>query len=271
MRKRPQGQKRPKGPGTRLEGGLKSLTTLASPKSRGREWRLTWGREGLERLKRLAAMTLLLVAFQLVVSGCRSASPYESFRSWAVRQSETPPYAADYDLIYFYPRLSNWHEHANATNTFLTVESRMRPFGFAAGATVRDYRQPRIFAPYVSPGEDVTSGDVREAIGYYLDNYHDDGRLYAIVAEGESAKPVRSAVESELGWCGDIDREDGYLAAFFTPEDGRELDMEELSLFLKRLVKSARLTQDWRRPVPPDVEGISETTLEAWHGHERHD
>ena len=205
----------------------------------------------------------------LLLCGCQSLSPYDAHRSWVVRQSETPPYAADYDLIYFYPRLSNWHEHANATNTFLTVESRMRAFGFAAGATVRDYRQPRIFAPYVTPGEDVTSGDVREAIRHYLDNYHDDGRLYAIVAEGESARPVRDAVESGLGWRGGIDREDGYLAAFFTPGDGRELDMDELALFLKRLVKSARLTRDWRRPVPPDVEGISETTMEAWHGHGR--
>ena len=227
-------------------------------------------RERREGRQRLGALSLMLVALLLAVAGCRSPSPYESFRSWAVRQSETPPYAADYDLLYFYPQLSDWHEYVNATNIFLTVESRMRPFGFAGEAMARDYRQPRIFAPYVNPGEKVSAGDVREAIRFFLETYHEEGRLYAIIAEGDSVKPVRAAVEDELRWYGDIDHKDGYLASFFQPE-GKELDMAELSLFLKRLVKSARLTMDWRRPVPPDVEGISETTLEAWHEHERHD
>ena len=204
----------------------------------------------------------------LLLGGCQSPSPYASFRSWVVRQSETPPYAADYDLLYFYPKLTAWHEHANATNTFLTVEARLKPFGFAGEATARDYRQPRIFAPYVSPKADLTARDVRDAIRFYLDNYHDEGRLYVIVAEGESAAPVRDAVVRDLGWFGVIDRRNGYLASFFPPE-GTTLDMEDLALFLKRLVKVGRIEQDRRRPLPADVEGISATTLEAWHGHGR--
>ena len=113
----------------------------------------------------------------------------------------------------------------------------------------------------------ATAADVREAIRRYLETSHEPGRLYAIVAEGESVPAVREVVAKGRGWFGDLDREDGYFAAFFAPE-GRALDMEELSVFLKRLVKSARLTHDWRRPVPADVAGISEGTLEAWHERE---
>lgn len=201
----------------------------------------------------------------LLLAGCRSSSPYEGHRSWVVCQSATPPYAADYDLLYFYPRLLDWHAHANATNIFLMVEARLKPFGFTREARVRDYRLPRLFAPYVSPA--ATAADVREAIRRYLETSHEPGRLYAIVAEGESVPAVREVVAKGRGWFGDLDREDGYFAAFFAPE-GRALDMEELSVFLKRLVKSARLTHDWRRPVPADVAGISEGTLEAWHERE---
>ena len=196
----------------------------------------------------------------LLLCGCQSPSPYDGHRSWAVRQSETPPYAADYDLLYFYPQITDWRTHAGGTNAFMATYARLRPFGLADA--VRDWRQPRVFAPYVTP--ETATGDIREAIRFYLETYHEPGRLYAIVAEGESAAPARAVVEDELGWCGRLDREDGFFASFFVPEAG-SVDTDDLARFLRRLVRRVRLGRDWRRTVPADVEGIPENVLEAWH------
>lgn len=212
------------------------------------------------RLARARGRAFLFAALALLLAGgCRSASPYASFRSWAVRQSETPPYAADYDLLYFYPQLRDWHADAGATNVVATTQARLAAFGLAD--ETRDYRQPRVFAPYVGPG--TAAEDVREAIRFYLDTYHEEGRLYAIVAEGANAAVARAVVEDEVGWCGALDAEDGFVASFFAP-DGGLLDTAELSAFLRRVVRSVRLGRVWRRKVPVDVAGVSERTLEAW-------
>lgn len=196
----------------------------------------------------------------LLLCGCQSPSPYEGHRSWAVRQSETPPYAADYDLLYFYPQITDWRTHAGGTNACAAAYAHLKPFGLSDA--VRDWRQPRIFAPYVTP--ETAAADIREAIRFYLETYHEPGRLYAIVAEGESAAPARAVVEDELGWCGRLDREDGFFASFFVPEAGA-VDTEDLARFLRRLVRRVRLGRDWRRTVPADVAGIPESVLEAWH------
>ncbi len=233
----------------------------------------------------------IICVFTLVagalLAGCSSPSPYQGHRSWAVNQSATPPYAADYDLLYFYPATCDWRTAAGETNIAAVVDARLRAFGYAGEALERDYRHPRLFAPYFGP--EAPREDVAMALEYYLDNFHESGRMFAVVAEGWCVDVVRSVLEEELGAFGSVDRDDGYLAAFFCADAGAvetgeldvfhpmnapnghtcgAMDMDALDSFLRRFVTRYRLSHDWERRLPVDTANIPENILEAWHERE---
>lgn len=209
---------------------------------------------------------ILLVVGSLILTlwtGCSSPSPYKPIESWAVRQNDIPQYATSYDILYFYPELKDWRIGRNAAEISDVARERLRPFCTERIGTAAPDRKARLFIPFLHA--DTVEEDVREAITYYYENYHDKGRPFVLLAEGESVPAVSNAVESLQGWFGILKIKKGYLAHFLFPENCTN-DLAEVQLLASRLVRMRAYEMEWDRASPMNTNSIPADVTEALYG-----
>lgn len=209
---------------------------------------------------------ILLVVGSLILTlwtGCSSPSPYKPIESWAIRQNDIPQYATSYDILYFYPELKDWRIGRNAAEISDVARERLRPFCTERIGTAAPDRKARLFIPFLHA--DTVEEDVREAVTYYYENYHDKGRPFVLLAEGESVPAVSNAVESLQGWFGILKLKKGYLAHFLFPENCTN-DLAEVQLLASRLVRMRAYEMEWNRVSPMNTNSIPADVIEALYG-----
>lgn len=207
----------------------------------------------------LVAGSLLLALW----TGCSSPSPYKPIESWAVRQNDIPQYATSYDILYFYPELKDWRIGRNAAEISDSSRERLLSFCKERIGTAAPDRKARLFIPFLH--RDTATNDVREAVEYYYENYHDKGRPFILLAEGESVGAVSNAVESLQGWFGILKLKNGYLAHFLFPENCTN-DLAEVQLLASRLVRMRAYEMEWDREAPMNTNGIPIEVVESLYG-----
>lgn len=118
-------------------------------------------------------------ALALLIVGCNSARPYYNIDNWYVRQNAVPQYFARYDVFYLHPEFYVGMVQSISNHDY-TVKYTSDLFG----------KKVRIFAPLCRKAEDA-----EEALEWYLDNYHDSGRPFVFIGEGEGRKMLKPLIE----------------------------------------------------------------------------
>lgn len=173
-----------------------------------------------------AALTLLFI------SGCRSTPPYAHYSNWALRQNAVPRYFAEYDLIYLYPTLlrdgegshMNWAkdgiaERIHSYAHFQTVKlfgNKVRVFSpMVHQLNHADYQKfladpPRSRRDLLKSPLGPAIRDTVEALEFYLDNYHKDGRPFVLYGQGQGARLLYEAMRQ----CKAVTPGNGFVAAY---------------------------------------------------------
>lgn len=207
-----------------------------------------------------------LVAGSLILAlwtGCSSPSPYKPIESWAVRQNDIPQYATSYDILYFYPELRDWRVGRAAAEISDSARERLLPFCKERIGTAAPDRKARVFVPFLHA--ETAEDDVCEAIKYYYENYHDKGRPFVLLAEGESVNAASNAIESLQGWFGILKLRNGYLAHFLFPEVDTN-DLSDVQLLASRLVRMRSYELEWDRRSPMNTNNIPTEVVDALRG-----
>ena len=184
-------------------------------------------------------MNGLLTRFGLVLSfvvalataGCSSVRvPYGHVENWIIRQNAVPCYFADYDVIYIWPIVERAAVRGSDINFDKKAVSFRRDF-VSFLTTDAMGNKARVFAPIIhemnrdqydvleaTEESDWSETDaapsieeVVEAIRYYLETYHPDGRPYVLIGHGQGSAILYEALK-ELD--GDVEPKDGCVAAY---------------------------------------------------------
>ena len=173
------------------------------------------------------------VSFVVAVaaSGCSSVRvPYGHIENWIIRQNAVPCYFADYDVIYIWPTIERSAVRDSDVNfDKKAVSARRDLVSFMTTDALGN--KARVFAPIVhemnrdlyasleEAGLDDWSEtdaapsieEVVEAIRFYLETYHPDGRPYVLVGHGQGSMMIYEALK-ELD--DDVTPEDGCAAVY---------------------------------------------------------
>ena len=137
-----------------------------------------------------AAVTLL------IFSGCFSGSPYDYGSNWLIRENDIPQYYSKFDLFYIGKAPAGYGDsHDIQFNWTKTHTNDI--FG----------RGVRVFSPEIQT-PDVEN--VTEALKYYLDNFHQPGHPFVLLAEGKAADLLYKAMRKTGG----INVKNGFIAAY---------------------------------------------------------
>lgn len=160
---------------------------------------------------------ILAIVIALAAAGCSSTDdPYFIKDHWYVRQNATPQYFATYDVFYMFPEMYDGGP-VSATNYDYIVKQTVDQFG----------KKVRVFAPLCHDEDEV-----EDALDWYLDNYHDRGRPFVFMGEGEGGKYLRDLVDcSERKGLVSYHFTTNALQSFITPEVV-EMVNEEVREFL---------------------------------------
>lgn len=134
-----------------------------------------------------------------LLAGCSTPpSPYSHVENWVVRQNAVPTYFAAYDVIFVAPGTE-----PSATRRYGRVTAQTQSFG----------RGARVFAPLVRAVTEAESvRETAEAIRFYLETYHPEGRPYVFVGAGESGARALAGALEELGTT--VSPDAGFVAAY---------------------------------------------------------
>ena len=141
---------------------------------------------------------LLLAAAVVTVtfSGCSSTSPYDYGTNWLIRENDIPQYYSKFDLFYIGKAPADYGDtHDIQFNWAKTHTNDI--FG----------RGVRVFAPEI-PNPDVDN--VTAALEYYLENFHEPGHPFVLLAEGKAADLLYQAMQNVNG----ITVKNGFIAAY---------------------------------------------------------
>ena len=143
------------------------------------------------------ALYLLTVFCALLsVAGCSSASPYDYGTNWLLRENDIPQYYSKFDLFYIGKAPEGYgNSHDIQFNWAKTHTNDI--FG----------RGVRVFAPEIQK-PDVKK--VSEALEYYLDNFHEPGHPFVLLAEGKAADLLYAAMQK----VDDLTVKNGFIAAY---------------------------------------------------------
>ena len=137
-----------------------------------------------------AAVTVLIFA------GCSSGSPYEYGTNWLIRENDIPQYYSTFDLFYIGKAPAGYGDtHDIQFNWTKTHTNDI--FG----------RGVRVFAPEI---QNPTVENVRDALEFYLDNFHVSGHPFVLLAEGKAADMLYAAMKK----VSNITVKNGFIAAY---------------------------------------------------------
>ena len=148
-----------------------------------------------EKMKRIFCC-LIAAAAAWVFCGCSSVSPYEYGSNWLIRENDIPQYYSKFDLFYIGKAPDGYGDtHDIQFNWTKTHTNDI--FG----------RGVRVFAPVVKT-PDVRN--VAEALEFYLDNFHEPGHPFVLLAEGKAADLLYRAMQKVSS----ITVKNGFIAAY---------------------------------------------------------
>ena len=146
-------------------------------------------------MRKLFLMLTAAVAV-LIFSGCSSRSPYDYGSNWLIRENDVPQYHSRFDLFYIGKAPAGYGDtHDIQFNWTKTHTNDI--FG----------RGVRVFAPEIQT-PDVNN--VREALEYYLENFHKEGHPFVLLAEGKAADLLYAAMKK----ISNVTVENGFIAAY---------------------------------------------------------
>ncbi len=128
--------------------------------------------------------------------GCASTSPYDYGTNWLIRENDIPQYYSKFDLFYIGKAPKGYgNTHDIQFNWTKTHTNDI--FG----------RGVRVFAPEI---DELNVENVSEALEYYLDNFHEAGHPFVLLAEGSAADLLYAAMRKVSG----ITVKNGFIAAY---------------------------------------------------------
>ena len=139
---------------------------------------------------------VIALAGILLLGGCSTASPYEYGHNWLLRENDIPQYYSKFDLFYIGKAPAGYGDtHDIQFNWTKTHTNDI--FG----------RGIRVFAPEIQ-NPDVKN--VAGALKFYLDNFHEPGHPFVLLAEGKAADLLYAAMQKTSG----ITVKNGFIAAY---------------------------------------------------------
>ena len=140
--------------------------------------------------------SLAAAAAVIVLAGCSLSSPYDYGTNWLIRENDIPQYYSKFDLFYIGKAPAGYGDtHDIQFNWTKTHTNDI--FG----------RGVRVFAPEIQ-NPDVDN--VTEALEYYLDNFHESGHPFVLLAEGKAADLLYTAMQK----VGGLTVKNGFIAAY---------------------------------------------------------
>lgn len=131
----------------------------------------------------------------LTLAGCAS-SPYDYGTNWLIRENDVPQYHSRFDLFYIGKAPAGYGDtHDIQFNWTKTHTNDI--FG----------RGVRVFAPEI---QNPNVRNVSEALDYYLDNFHEPGHPFVLLAEGKAADLLYAAMKKVSG----LTVKNGFIAAY---------------------------------------------------------
>ena len=129
-------------------------------------------------------------------AGCTMSSPYDYGSNWLIRENDIPQYHSKFDLFYIGKAPADYGDtHDIQFNWAKTHTNDI----FGSGV--------RVFAPEIqTPDVD----NVTAALNYFLDNFHQDGHPFVLLAEGKAADLLYQAMMK----AGGVTVKNGFIAAY---------------------------------------------------------
>ena len=144
--------------------------------------------------KSLFVLTAAAVVF--IFTGCSSTSPYDYGTNWLIRENDVPQYHSKFDLFYIGKAPAGYGEtHDIQFNWTKTHTNDI--FG----------RGVRVFAPEIAVPD---LQNVTDALEYYLENFHEAGHPFILLAEGKAADLLYAAMKKVSG----LTVKNGFIAAY---------------------------------------------------------
>ena len=141
-------------------------------------------------------LMLTAAAVLFVFTGCFSASPYDYGTNWLIRENDVPQYHARFDLFYIGKAPDGYGDtHDIQFNWTKTHTNDI----FGNGV--------RVFVPEIAT-PDIEN--VTETLEYYLDNFHEPGQPFVLLAEGKAADLLYAAMQK----VGGLTVRNGFIAAY---------------------------------------------------------
>ena len=138
----------------------------------------------------------LLTAAILVLTLAGCASPYDYGTNWLIRENDIPQYYSKFDLFYIGKAPDGYGDtHDIQFNWTKTHTNDI--FG----------RGVRVFAPEI---QKPSIKNVTAALEYYLDNFHEPGHPFVLLAEGKAADLLYEAMQNVSG----MTVRNGFIAAY---------------------------------------------------------
>ena len=139
---------------------------------------------------------LTAAAVLFISAGCSSTSPYDYGTNWLIRENDVPQYHSKFDLFYIGKAPAGYGDtHDIQFNWTKTHTNDI--FG----------RGVRVFAPEIAV-PDVQN--VTDALEYYLENFHEAGHPFILLAEGKAADLLYAAMKKVSG----LTVKNGFIAAY---------------------------------------------------------
>ena len=134
-------------------------------------------------------------AMILTFAGCAS-SPYDHGTNWLIRENDIPQYYSKFDLFYIGKAPAGYGDtHDIQFNWTKTHTSDI--FGLGV----------RVFAPEI---QNPNVKNITEALDYYLENFHEPGHPFVLLAEGKAADLLYASMQKISG----LTVENGFIAAY---------------------------------------------------------
>ena len=151
--------------------------------------------------------SLIAVCTVLLIGGC-ATSPYEYGTNWLIRENDIPQYYSKFDLFYIGKAPAGYGDtHDIQFNWTKTHTNDI--FG----------RGVRVFAPEI---QTPTVENVKEALEFYLDNFHKSGHPFVLLAEGKNADLLYKVMQKTSG----LTVKNGFIAAYLpdmTPKTAAQI------------------------------------------------
>lgn len=167
-----------------------------------------------------AAVTFLLFC------GCSSLSPYDYADNWLIRENDIPQYYSQFDLFYIGKAPAGYGDtHEIQFNWTKTHTNDI--FG----------RGVRVFAPKINT---PTAENLSAALQYYLDNFHQPGHPFVLLAEGKAADLLYAAMQKTDG----LTTQNGFIAAYLPDMAPRSVQKIADDFYWEKL-KAAKSASDY--------------------------